>query len=168
MGCGDRQHFAQAQLKKLGQLNAAFLHALCLVGSEQRRDAQLAQVLGNVVILGVQTSAGIHYKYDDVRLSHRLARLLGHLFVNPGGRVGLETSRVDNDVLLRTQLAIAVVSVPRQAGIVGHNRIPRFGQAVKKRRFAHIRAAHQGNYRFHQKSCCGLLVRLLIGAESQK
>ena len=146
-----RQHLAQTQLKEFGQLHA-FGHAFGLVGRQHRRLAELAQVFRNVVVLGVQPGPGIDHKHHHIGFGHRLAGLFGHFLVDAGSSIRLKATRVDDDVLLRAELAVAVMPVACEPGKVRHNRIPRFGQAVKDRRFAHIRAAHQGNNRFHQKS----------------
>ena len=48
-------------------------------------------------------------------------------------------------------LSLTVMTVAGQTSKIGHDGIPSLGESVEQRGFAHIGAAHQGQYRFHLK-----------------
>ena len=150
MGSRYGQDLAQAQFVELGQLNA-FEHPFGFVGHQQARLADFAQVIGNVVVLRGHPRTRVDHKDDHIGLGHRLLRLFGHLFVDARAGIGLKTTRVNDNELLTPLLAVAVMAVTGQARKVCHDGVPALGEAVEQRGFAHIRAAHQGQYRFHLK-----------------
>ncbi len=148
VGRRNGQHLAQPQLVELGQLRALG-HALGLVGGEHGGLAQLAQVIGDVVVLRGQACAGVDHEDHHIGLGHRLTGLLGHLDVDAAFGRGLEAARVDDDELAAAQARVAVVAVAREAGEVGDDGVARLGQPIEQGGLADIGPADQGNDRFH-------------------
>lgn len=109
----------------------------------------LAQVLGDGLIRGGQTSAGIHHEQHHVRFVDGQQGLLGHLQLDPLFGA-IDTAGIDHDKFQLAQLRLTVFAVPGQTGEVGNQGIPSTGQAVKQGGFPHIGAAHQGYYRSHK------------------
>ena len=131
VGGADRNHGAQAQFKKFGEVHA-FGHAFGLVGHHDGRLAQAAQVLGNFVVLGRYAAARVHHKQHHIGLGHGLAGLLGHFLVDAVGRIGLKAAGIDHDVFVLAVLGVAVMAVARQTGVVGNDGVARLGQAVEQ------------------------------------
>ena len=145
----DGNHLAQTQFIELGQLRAG-AHALGLVGHQQRRLAQAAQVIGDVVVLRRQAVARIDHEDDHIGLGHRLARLLGHFLEDARFGRRLEAAGVDDDVFAVAQPPLTIVPVARQPRKVGHDGIAAFRQPVEQRGFAHIGPPHQRDHGFHR------------------
>src|SRR5690606_19821861 len=85
---------------------------------------------------------------------HRLARLLRHLHVDAGFRLGLEATGVDHDEGALADAPPAVLAIPRQARDVGDQRRAAPGEPVEECRLADVRASDQRDDRQqgHQSS----------------
>ena len=141
------QHLTQSQFVKLGQMRA-FLHAFGFVGHQNGGLAQTSQVVGNVVILCRHSRARIDDKSHHIGFGHGLLSLTRHFFVNAIAGIGLKTARVDDDEFVFAKLGIPVMPISGQPRKIGHDGIPRFGQSIEHRGFAHVGAAYQGQYGF--------------------
>ena len=60
-----------------------------------------------------------------------------------------ETAGIDDQIGLAAQLAVAVMAVTGQSGLIGHQRIAGFGQAVEECRLADIRSPDEDEGGFH-------------------
>ena len=103
VGGRDTEHLAQAQLVKLGQL-LAIGHAFGFVGYQNAGFAQAAQVVGNVVVLRRQATAGIDDKNHHIGFGHGLAGLVRHFAIDAAfACIGLKPTRVDDDEFAATR-----------------------------------------------------------------
>src|SRR4030095_3144886 len=75
------------------------------------------------------------------RRPHRAATAFGRQRFKPAG--------VDDDVVARADLAVAVMAIARQAREISDERGARRRQAIEKRRLADVRTADDGNDRLH-------------------
>src|SRR3990167_7722382 len=98
------------------------------------------------MILRGHPSPRIDHENDDIGLRYRLLGLLRHFPVNTTGSIGLETPCINDDIFVFTLLAIAIMPVACKTGKICHDSIPRFCQAIEKRRFADIGAPYQGDH----------------------
>jgi hypothetical protein len=162
VGRRDRVRIADAELVELGQ-QRRFLHALGLVGRQQHALVGAAQVARDVVVLGRQAGPDIDHEDHRIGLGHGLAGLLGHFLEDAGGRLGLEAAGVDDDELVLADLAVTVVAVAGQAGVVGHDRVAAAGESVEQGGLADVGSSDEGNDRFHDGlSCKRAATRALI------
>ena len=121
----------QAKFIKLGQ-PLAVAHALGLVGHENARFSQAAQIIGDVMVLRRQAFACIHDKHHDIGLGHGLAGLSGHFAVDAAFTcIRFEATGVYDDEFAPSDAAVAIVAIAGQSGIVGHDGVTRFGEAVE-------------------------------------
>ena len=152
--CGrHREYLSKPEFEKLGKLDS-LQHALGFVGNQHTRLTQTAQVIGDIVVLGVQARARIHQQQHYIGFGHRLTRLFGHFTNNAGLCRRLKTTGIDNDIGMLALLAIAIVAVSGQTGKVRNDGVAAFCQAIEQGRFAHIGPTHQSNNRFHALANC--------------
>ena len=117
------------------------MHALCFVPHEDAGLAQLAQILGDFVVLGTDSCTGIDHKHDHIGLRNGLPRLFRHLHVDALAGIRLETSGVHHDEFPGTELPVAVVPITSEPREISHDGVTRLGEAVEERGLAHIGAS---------------------------
>ena len=123
-----------------------------LLAASTHRLAQLAQVVGDVVVLR-RTGRRAHRPRRPPRRPR--PRPAGSAWPSPC-RCRSRPSGSKPPVSMTMNsclpwLAVAVVAVARQAGEVGHDGVARLGQAVEQRRLADVGAADQGHDGFHRE-----------------
>ncbi len=72
-----------------------------------------------------------HHEYHDVCFSHGLACLFRHFFENTATGIRLKTAGINDDKFMFTVLAVAVVTVTRQARKIGNDGITCFCQPIE-------------------------------------
>ena len=153
---GNHRRFAKAQLVEVGDQHLG--HAFRLVGQQPHRLAELAQRPGDLDVAGHQAGLGIDEEQHVVGVLDGDPRLR---FGKRGQRIGglrHQATGVDDDEALALELALAVLAIARQAGVVGNQRIAAVGEAVEQRRLADIRATDKRDHRQHVRiaACLGV------------
>ena len=110
------------------------------------------------MVLTGKTGTGIQHKDHHIGFGDCLLRLLGHLLEDAARCVRLETTGIDDDVLMLALTTLAVMAVTRQPCKVSDDGISRLGESIEQRRLAHIGAPYQGNNWLHSKN--NLSIRL--------
>ncbi len=88
--------------------------------------------------------ATIHHDERDIGFLERPHRLFDHALVNTLFTAG-DTAGIDNNVGNRAEPAETVLTITRQPGIVGNNRITRSSESIEQRRLADVRPANECN-----------------------
>ena len=115
---------------KIGDDNAA-RHPFGLVYRNNHRTIELAQFVGNFLVERRNTRPPIHDENNGIGLGNGLLGLARHLVHDAFLGKRFETAGINDEIGLAANLAMTVVSIARQAGYIGNERIARLGQAVE-------------------------------------
>ena len=150
----DRRRRADAELMEFGNRRIG-RHALGLVDREP--DARMApQALGDVAVGRRESGAAVDDEDHRVGLGDRLLGLARHLHRQALVRARLEAAGVDGDEAALARASLAVMAVARHARQVVHDRVAAAREAVKKGRFADVRAPDQREHGFHNAKACNV------------
>jgi hypothetical protein len=109
----------------------AVLHPLGLVDDEENRPANLAQIVGNRLVLRRETIAAVNNEHDDVRFFNCLTGLARHLMEDAVFGDRFETAGVHHEVRALAGAAFAVVAIACETRQVGNERITRARETVE-------------------------------------
>ena len=133
---GNRFRLAQPQLEKIRRGRRP-IHAFGLVGDDDDLLAELAQRLCDVVIRGLDTVADVNHEQHSIGFIDGAQCLLRHQLLD-ALRVDDQAAGIDDQVRNRSDFAVAVIAVARQAGKVRDQRIASAREEVEQRRFADV------------------------------
>ncbi len=155
VGRGDHQRVATTQFEEIGGDQGPF-HAFGLVHDEVQRPSRPPEAVGDRPVLGRRAGATVRHEDEDVRLGDGVLGLSRHLMDDSRLRGGLEAAGIDDQEGLAPESAVAVMTVPREPGLVGHQRVPGTGQAIEQRALADVRPADDDQGGFHAVTMPGV------------
>ena len=143
----NRERLTQAQIVKLINVKL-LLGRIGLVYSQHNRLAAFAQNPGNVGVLLHNAAARIAHKQNNICLFNGNFRLLADGNSNRVAVHNLNTAGINHHKLVVQPVALGVKAVARYARGVFNNGNAAVCKNIKQCRFADIRPANNGNYRF--------------------
>jgi hypothetical protein len=140
-----RQRVAETELVE-GRGGLAPGPSLGLVDDEQHGLAGAPHQIDDGGVLGDRAGPAVDHQGHGIGLADGERHLLRHLARQRRGFAG-QAAGVDDDGGALRPRRVAVQPVPRQAGIVGHQRVAGARQGVEQRRLADVGTADDGKDR---------------------
>ena len=123
-------HIRDAKAVEIAQ-HLILIEAVYFVDDQGDRLLRFAQVFDDEIVAGRQPLPRIHQQHDKIGFFDGLQRLPDHHRVQPFF-TAIDTTGIDNDEAALFIATFAVQTVAREAGKIGHERIPAIGQPVEQ------------------------------------
>ena len=120
----NRMRFTQTQFMKVGRHHAA-IHAFYLIDGNENGTIDPAEQLGNVLVERRDALATIDHENNPVCFVDGLLSLARHFLRDAFTGFRLETTRVDRQKALASDLAVTIVTIAGQPRHIGYNGITR-------------------------------------------
>lgn len=122
------------------------LGAVDLVDDDAHFLAALAQILPDLLVLGMQPGAAVDDEQDQIRPGHGLTGLFENADLDLVAGVGNKPAGVDEHVGTRFAAHLAEDAVPGHSGHVVGDGDPLLDEAVEKGGFAHVGTPDEGHH----------------------
>ena len=147
-GRRDGDWLSDSQIIEFIDFRHIFVKAVHLVDHKEHRLPGTPQHIRHLGIRVHQSLAHIRHKDDHIRRIYGNLRLLPHLREDDIPGIRLDSAGIYYGKIVIQPGDIGINPVSGNTGRILHNGNPLTRQGVKKRRFSHIRSAHDGHHWF--------------------
>ena len=119
---GNHHRLTQTERVKI-RSHSRVAHPFGFIHRQNHRTTGFAQIVGNDLIVRIQSRTSVHQKHHQVRFVNRLARLFRHFMVNPILGHRLKTTGVNHQERPLAHTPLAVMAIARQPRVVSDDRV---------------------------------------------